>query len=96
MCGVESARMSVDQSVMMFTFSKRLKSFGAKAAERGIPIYLVGNENVLQYDSCREYEKLGIHVLRKASPIAMYIRLWLENTGNSHFDIEEAVAGDYL
>ena len=94
--GIKSVLISSYHSGTMCTSSKRLKSFAAKAAERGIPIYLVGNENVLQYDSCREYEKLGIHVLRKASPIAMYIRLWLENTGNSHFDIEEAVAGDYL
>lgn len=58
------------------TAGDSLKSFAACAYEKGIPIYLIGMENRAAYESTKEYEKMHIHVLPKAAPIAVYMLLW--------------------
>lgn len=49
-----------------------------EARRNGIPVYLAGAYEGKDYESCREYEAMGIRVLEKVSPSAAYIRLWLE------------------
>lgn len=77
------------------TESSSLRSFAGDAAKRGIPVYLTGATGGADYESCREYGKLGIRVLPEASPIVMYIRLWLEETAKNAYGMEVAVGGDY-
>lgn len=60
------------------TASKSLISFIKKAGQNNIPVYIIGNESAIDYESCRLYDSLGINVLPKMSPIAAYIMLWLK------------------
>ncbi|MCM1308101.1 MAG: asparaginase domain-containing protein [Butyrivibrio sp.] len=78
------------------TESDSLRAFAYEAAKRGVPLYLVGASGGADYESCREYEKLGIRVLAKISPVAAYIRLWLEITAKNPHGMETPVGGDYL
>lgn len=78
------------------TDSDALKKFAGEAAGLGIPVYLTGAVKGAAYESCREYEKLGIRVLPKASPIAVYIRLWLKSCFKNAYGMGRAVAGDYM
>lgn len=48
-----------------------------KAAARSIPVYLTGACEGQDYESCAEYEELGIRVLYKIPPAAAYIGVWL-------------------
>ncbi|MCM1295280.1 MAG: asparaginase domain-containing protein [Muribaculaceae bacterium] len=47
------------------------------AAKREIPIFLTGAEDRTGYESTRIYKDLSISVLPKASPVSMYMKLWL-------------------
>lgn len=47
------------------------------AAKRKIPIFLTGAEDRTGYESTRIYKDLSISVLPKASPVSMYMKLWL-------------------
>ena len=64
------------------------------AAGRGIKIYLVGQTEGPDYETCSLYRELGISVLPCMSPVAAYVRLWLENAGSSHYDMNRSVSGD--
>ncbi len=55
-----------------------LVEFLESAGRRGLPVYLAGANDGMDYESCRRYEAFGIKVLQKISPVAAYIRLWLE------------------
>lgn len=60
-------------SVKYGPFTDMLK----KAAGLSVPVYLVGAYEGQDYESCAEYEKLGIRVLYKIPPAAAYIGVWL-------------------
>ncbi len=75
--------------------SDSLREFAAKARARDIPVYLTGALGGTEYESCREYRNMGIRVLPKASPIAVYIRLWLEGLTENGPGLEEPAGGDY-
>ena len=53
------------------------RAFIKMAKELMIPVYLVGANTETDYDSCKEYENLGIKVLKHLSPIYVYMRLWV-------------------
>ena len=58
-------------------YTPGLKEFAEQAYALGIPIFLTGREQGICYESMKVFEKAGIRVLPKASPIAMYIKLFL-------------------
>lgn len=60
-----------------------IREFMREVCAMHIPVFLTGAENRTGYDSTRVYEELHIHVLPKASPIAMYMKLWLLCSSNS-------------
>lgn len=53
------------------------ENFFAEVLKRGIPVFLTGAEPEMIYESMKVYEKYRIHVLPAASPISMYMKLWL-------------------
>lgn len=57
------------------TESKEWITFVREANERGIPLFLTGAISGASYESTKPFEACGIHVLPKASPIAMYVKL---------------------
>lgn len=59
------------------TESQELSDFTKEAQSKNIPIFLVGAEDRTAYESTKIYENLGINVLPKSSPIAIYVKLWL-------------------
>ena len=54
------------------------RAFINNAMKFSIPVHLVGANPETDYDSCKEYEKLGIKVLEHLSPIYAYMRLWVD------------------
>lgn len=54
-----------------------MELFFEDAGRRQIPVFLTGADPELVYDSTRAFDRYGIHVLPKASPVSMYIKLWL-------------------
>lgn len=59
------------------TADEAIYNFTNEAKNKKIPVFLTGAENRTEYESTKVYNELGIHVLPKASPIAMYMKLWL-------------------
>lgn len=51
--------------------------FFYEVAKREIPIFLCGMDADMVYESTYVYEKYGMIVLPMASPVAMYMKLWL-------------------
>lgn len=51
--------------------------FFYEVANRKIPIFLCGMDADMVYESTYVYEKYGMIVLPMASPVAMYMKLWL-------------------
>lgn len=68
------------------TDNSELKVMLSDARSRNIPVFLTGAENRTGYESTMVYEELSIKALPKASPIAMYMKLWLlASTGCDNF-----------
>lgn len=55
------------------------RQFVAKAAQRKIPVYLVGIEEIQgNYETKKAYDSCGAMILEGIAPIAAYCRIWLE------------------
>lgn len=54
-----------------------MEAFFAEASRRQIPVFLAGADPQMVYESMKIYEKYQIHVLPVASPLSMYMKLWL-------------------
>lgn len=64
------------------TASPSLLAMTKEAEKKNIPVYLVGNSNTTDYESCKMYETMGIKVLPKMSPITAYVEIWLKAACN--------------
>lgn len=58
--------------------SGEIKRLCAEAKDKGISIWLTGANSEMDYDSCSEYEKLGIRRLPRVSPVFSYMELSLK------------------
>lgn len=54
-----------------------MEEFFTKAHELGIPVFLTGATDGADYDSVKAWKQLHIFTLSQASPIAMYMKLWM-------------------
>ena len=54
-----------------------IKEFADKASYYNIPVFVTGINKGADYESTKIYEDLGFHKLPYATPISMYIKLWL-------------------
>jgi len=62
--------------------SEELKDFMNQAKAHKVPVYITGVAgDEKNYETVREYENLGIHVLSGISPVAAYCKLWLALSG---------------
>lgn len=59
------------------TESSNLLEFIENANIKNIPVFVTGIEERTFYESSKLFKVLGLNVLPAASPIAMYIKLWL-------------------
>lgn len=75
--GIRAILLDTYHSGTLCTEDEGLKNFLSKARHNNTPVYLTGAENHTSYESTRVYNDLAINVLGYASPIAMYMRLWL-------------------
>lgn len=55
----------------------KLAAFLDEAKEKQIPVFVTGVLNGMTYETTKLYTEKEAHVLPQASPIAMYIKLWL-------------------
>ena len=58
------------------TSSRQLNDFCEKAYKLNKPVYVVGVEDRIQYESTSIYEKLHLKVLKNESPVTAYMKLW--------------------
>lgn len=73
---VRAVLLDTYHSGTLGTDSREFTDFIENATANSIPVFLTGAENRTGYESTRVYKSLGIHVMPKASPIAMYMKLW--------------------
>lgn len=69
------------------TSRKDFRDFCRKAAEMNIPLFLTGAPEGFEYESKLAFGELKIHVLPPASPVSVYMRLWLLDADLSGEDI---------
>lgn len=74
---VQAILLDSFHSGTLCTDDEGFQSMLSDATKRKIPIFLTGAENRTGYESTRIYKDLSISVLPKASPISMYMKLWL-------------------
>lgn len=74
---VRAILLDTYHSGTLCTDSTELKDMLLDAHSRNIPVFLTGAEKRTGYESTKAYDALNIKVLPKASPIAMYMKLWL-------------------
>ena len=80
------------------TKSDYAKAFYKEAKLSGKKIYLTGISSNESYSSTKDFENLGLMPLPNASPIAMYIKLWLCIISNQNPDdiLFKSLGGDIL
>lgn len=59
------------------TSDEALKQFCNAAKDYKIPLFLTGESSGFEYESKSQYANLGITPLPPASPVAIYVKLWL-------------------
>lgn len=59
------------------TSDEHLKQFCNVAKDLEIPVFLTGDSSGFEYETKAQYATLGIKPLPSASPVAMYVKLWL-------------------
>lgn len=59
------------------TDSSEFQCFCDQARNSDIPVYLTGSCDGFNYESKQLYDRLKINVLPQASPISMYMKLWM-------------------
>lgn len=64
------------------TSGEAFAEFCRNAKQNNVPLFLTGACKGFYYESKTLFDELGIKVLPKASPIAMYMKLWLLNKEN--------------
>lgn len=59
------------------TSGQALQNFCREAERKNVPVFLTGAEKGFYYESKTLFDKMKIKVLPAASPIAMYVKLWM-------------------
>lgn len=54
-----------------------MEYFFKDAYERNIPVFLTGAYREVEYESVKKWRELHVRVLPAASPVSMYMKLWL-------------------
>lgn len=75
--GTKAVLLEGYHSGTLNTDGSELTKFCAEAEKCGVPVYLTGAEQGFFYESKLMFEKLKIEVLPPASPVAMYMKLWM-------------------
>lgn len=75
--GTKAVLLEGYHSGTLNTDGDELTKFCLDAEKCGVPVYLTGAEQGFFYESKLMFEKLKINVLPPASPIAMYMKLWM-------------------
>lgn len=75
--GTKAVLLEGYHSGTLNTDGDELTKFCLDAEKCGVPVYLTGAEQGFFYESKLMFEKLKIEVLPSASPIAMYMKLWM-------------------
>lgn len=75
--GILAVLLDTYHSGTLCSITPDMEQFFKTAAERKISVFLTGADNRISYDSVRAWESFHINVLPPASPIAMYVKLWM-------------------
>lgn len=86
--------LSTYHSGTLNTDDGKLKTFCKTADSLEIPVFLTGETSGFEYASKSVFDELNIHILPSASPVAMYVKLWLLRDGNLK-DVYKPFGGDF-
>ncbi len=75
--GIKAVLLEGYHSGTLNTDGSELRHFCYEAQKSDIPVYLTGACEGFNYESKQLYDGLKINVLPQASPIAMYMKLWM-------------------
>lgn len=78
--------------------SQGAQYFFQEARKRDIPVFVTGLDASMLYESTKIYEQYGMIPLSVASPVAMYMKLWLliEAGVDLEYWMRKQIAGDIL
>ncbi|MGN0435726.1 MAG: asparaginase domain-containing protein [Wujia sp.] len=74
---IKSVLIETYHSGTLCTEDKALSQFMELCRDKKISVFLTGVEDRITYESTKLYKELGVNILPKASPIAMYMLLWI-------------------
>lgn len=93
---IKTVLISAYHSGTIYTGSDVFREWSEEAKRRKLPVYLVGQTEGPDYETCRVYKELGIKVLPCMSPVAAYVRLWLENISECRYGMSASISGDIM
>lgn len=98
---VKAVLLDTYHSGTLCSITPGMKEFFHDAHQRSIPVFLTGSANHTDYESVKEWKAAHVITLPTASPIAMYIKLWMAcEKSNSPEEIEELmytpIAGEFI
>lgn len=97
---VKAVLLDTYHSGTLCSISPDMTEFYAEAFAKEIPVFLTGSQNGLDYESVKEWKKAHVITLPPASPIAMYIKLWMVSSKSTNPEEMERImntpiAGDF-
>lgn len=98
---IKAVLLDTYHSGTLCSISPDMTGFYAEAYAKSIPFYLTGSQNGLDYESVKEWKNAHVITLPPASPIAMYIKLWMASAEAANSDEMEwimniPIAGDFM
>lgn len=72
-------------------FTPNMEEFFDHARKLNLPVFLTGANHEADYESVKMWEPFRIHVLPPASPISMYMKLWLLLSTKEDLSTDELV-----
>lgn len=75
--GTRAVLLDTYHSGTLCSITPGMNAFFEDAANRNVPVFVAGADSGTAYDSVKAWKQLQICTLPKASPIAMYVKLWM-------------------
>lgn len=83
---IKAILLDTYHSGTLCTSDNSLEAFVSSAQHMCIPVFLTGIDRRISYESTRIYNDIGLITLPKASPVAMYMKLWFLTSASCQGD----------
>ncbi|MBQ8188582.1 MAG: asparaginase [Lachnospiraceae bacterium] len=75
--GIDAVLLDTYHSGTFPVADGKLAAFLDEAKEKQVPVFVAGVPDGMTYETTKLYREKGVYILPQASPIAMYIKMWL-------------------